>query len=263
MVIHYLVSDFKSIQTLPWLLFHGRRRQLVFVAITVLGAMVPLYGIVTVINSWGVLLHPFTRPGGYESASLKGASMARRERQFSYYQAMTFPTPEITDPEDLRSHLSSCLALERIPKVDVRLSCQALPKKYKRSDFADRPLILSESRIKEVLGDKTIHGQPMYLNDLIPMVSLLPENYRARNFGIRLGDDTRNTSFPIVSKARKIGQTNVTLIPLNTRRHFGAILQELITNGDPIPYKDKLPVAFWRGTTTGEYQQEGRLAKWV
>jgi hypothetical protein len=41
----------------------------------------------------------------------------------------------------------------------------------------------------------------------------------------------------------------VTLLPLNIERHFGPIK---ISVRDHISFKDKEPVAFWRGVTTGE-----------
>jgi len=91
----------------------------------------------------------------------------------------------------------------------------------------------------------------VYLRDLAEILEKLPEKYRSLPIGVRLGDDTSNVTFPIISKAKKIGQEGVTVIPFNIDRHFSSEFFQLLEEGDPIPYHQKLSVAFWRGTTTG------------
>lgn len=51
--------------------------------------------------------------------------------------------------------------------------------------------------------------------------------------------------------------TNITSLPFEIDRNYNPALFDLLQNGDPIPYHEKLPKAFWRGATTSATSTSG------
>ena len=156
--------------------------------------------------------------------------------------------PEVVDLEGLLAKAAQCRELPAVPSSRSRLRCKRLAKDYDYRDLLDRVSIMWTKSVNDMVHDKVVH---VYLRDLAAILAKLPEEYKTRPIGVRLGDDTSNVTFPIISKAKKIGQDKVTVIPFNIDRHFSSHFLKLLQEGDPVSYKRKLPVAFWRGTTTG------------
>lgn len=61
--------------------------------------------------------------------------------------------------------------------------------------------------------------------------------------GFRFGDCIDPAPYPVFSKARKIGDTNAILLPLNDERHFGESYQRMLDEELALdfPFWDKIP----------------------
>jgi hypothetical protein len=66
------------------------------------------------------------------------------------------------------------------------------------------------------------------------------------------GDNIRLSETVVIAKSRRVGDGNVALLPLNRKRHWqdwNAVVAE-----KDRPWSEKMPVAVWRGKTTGNDQ---------
>lgn len=143
---------------------------------------------------------------------------------------------------------------------NLKLTCTPLAVGYSIDDLMNRVLLFTDESINQ-----TRREEPEFepLVDLLELVNRLPRTLkRIPPIAVRLTDDTRPSPFPILAKARRVGQENVTLLPLNHRRHFNKTYANLIKFGDPIPYDLKLPIAIWRGSSTG-MTSEWQHNEWI
>ena len=98
-----------------------------------------------------------------------------------------------------------------------------------------------------------IRNMCWYANDFIRITRRVQRKYRQLDF-IVCDRDCRNADKTVFSFAKtrqitSIRDRTVTVLPVNVGRHFKWVPRAL---NDPWAYQSKLPIALWRGVSTGE-----------
>lgn len=96
---------------------------------------------------------------------------------------------------------------------------------------------------------------PQYLVDDLISLGLMDVK-----FYFRLGDSTdRVDNVTVLVKSRRIGDQNAVLYPINRDRHYPSRVFDYMVLHD-MPFRQKLPIAMWRGSTTGRKANNPRVS---
>jgi hypothetical protein len=112
----------------------------------------------------------------------------------------------------------------------------------------DAPLLMTPSRAL-ALGHN-YNERHSYTAILARMAGRLPDDYHDRSFLIQFGDgEVELAGKLVVAKTHRLGGMPTVILPFDWDRHFFD-MRELLKEGDNLTFKEKRPLAYWRGAST-------------